>query len=307
MSIFAKSSLKKLEVSADQFNRTCNLNNIEIALNRDQALIRAGDNAVKQKQIEEATQKLFDIEELKKENFYDGTELTPGYNEIYAQRSAFNYHLLLGLGVAMVLLSAASLYLSYRDLCNYYHVDYTPIPRYMVDEEDLTAFNSKGEQIVIKNQAAYYKVVECNGVEGDGWYDKFGTYADLNGGVGRQWLALYVARNENKAPILASSLKAVVGSANVPSGYQTGIHMFGSSAAYNFNNSQIVWNNKAPSVFVYFKVDETAASDAAATGSVLTTGYLVLTAVAGLAVGVLGVVCVTAITKKKKVRTAAAV
>ena len=77
--------------------------------------------------------------------------------------------------------------------------------------------------------------------------------------------------------------------------------MFGSTAAFNFNDPQFVWNNEARSAFVYFNVDEAAVSGAAA-GSVMTTGSLVLAGVAGLAVGVLGSVCVTAFTKKKKAK-----
>ena len=42
-------------------------------------------------------------------------------------------------------------------MVNHYKVEFTPIPRYMVDEKDITAFNEYGEKIVIKNQAAYYK------------------------------------------------------------------------------------------------------------------------------------------------------
>ena len=215
-------------------------------------------------------------------------------------RSSVCNKLMLGAGIVMVVLAAVSLYFSYRDLVDYYNVEYSPIPRYMVDEKDITAYNAKGEAIVIKNQAAYYKAVECNRAQGDEWYDVLGVCADLNGTVGRQWLALYTVKNENMAPILASSLKAVIGFTDIPPDYTTGVHMFGSSAAYNLNNTQLVWNNEAKSVFIYFRAEK--APKTAATGSVMTTGTLVLTGVAGLAVGVLGAVCVTTITKKKKAK-----
>ena len=104
------------------------------------------------------------------------------------------------------------------------------------------------------------------------------------------------------APILASSLKAVVGSADVPADYTTGIHMFGTGAAFNLNNTQLVWNNQAKSVFVYFSVEEDAAEGSAVSASVITTGHLVLAGAAGLLVGALGAVCVTAVMKKKKVK-----
>ena len=224
-----------------------------------------------------------------------------GFRTRIVERNAVSAKLAIGLGVIMVVAAAVTLYMAYSDMVAYYKVDYTPIPHYMVDEKDITAYNAKGEKIVIKNQAAYYKAVDCNRAENDEWFDILGVSADLNGTVGRQWLALYAAKNENMAPILAASLKAVVGSTNVPSGYKTGIHMFGSSAGYNLNNTQLVWNNQAKSVFVYFKAEEGAAGGSAS-GSVMTAGSLVLTGIAGLAVGVLGVVCVTAITKKKRAK-----
>ena len=67
-----------------------------------------------------------------------------------------------GFGIAMIILAGISTYLSYKDMEEYYKTDFTPIPKYMVDEKDITAYNAKGEKIVIKNQSAYYKAVECN-------------------------------------------------------------------------------------------------------------------------------------------------
>ena len=82
--------------------------------------------------------------------------------------------------------------------------------------------------------------------------------------------------------ILASSLKVVVGSSNVPEGYETGIHMFGESAAFNLNDKRFCWNQKAKSVMVYYKVDTAAATTA---GSNFTNGTLVLAAGGGLFAG----------------------
>lgn len=116
--------------------------------------------------------------------------------------------------------------------------------------------------------------------------------------VGRQWLALYAAKNESTPPILASSLKAVVGSEKVPENYTTGIHMFGSDAAFNLNDTRYVRNNKANKVYVYYNTEQKAATPA--TGSVTTTGYRALAVVPGLIVGILGTVGITAIVKKNK-------
>ena len=77
--------------------------------------------------------------------------------------------------------------------------------------KDITAFNSRGEKIVIKNQAAYYRAVTCNRNDKDEFYNTLGDIADLNGDVGQQWLAMYCAKNDAEAPILADSLKVVAG------------------------------------------------------------------------------------------------
>ncbi len=195
------------------------------------------------------------------------------YDELYATRSTICKWLSVGFTVAMVVVAAVSVYLTYEDLQAQYKVDFTPIPRYIVDEKDLIGYNKKGEKIILKNQSAYYKAVECNRTEADEFFSVLGTLSDLNGDVGKQWLALYAVKNEAMEPILASSLKAVVGDAQMPAGYKTGVHMFGSDAAFNLNSSLYDWNNEAPATYVYFKTDENALS---AAGSVFMPSMLTL-------------------------------
>ena len=167
----------------------------------------------------------------------------------------------------------------------------------MVDAKDITAYNAKGEMEVIKNQSAYYKAVECNRTSGDEKYKNIGKFADMNGDVGKQWLALYAVKNEAMAPILADSLLVKVNETDLPAGYTTGIHMFGSDSAFNLNDSKYVWNANASKVFVYFNVDDkpvststgasvgTNTDSASVTGSVFTMGNLVLSAGIGLVLG----------------------
>ena len=198
------------------------------------------------------------------------------------QSSKYTQYLSVGLTVAFIVLVAVTTVLTYMEMKARYKVDFTPIPHYMVEEKDLIGYNSKGEKIVLKNQSAYYKAVESNRKKGDSYFDDIDTCADMNGCVGKQWLALYAAKNEAMAPILASSLKVVVDSSDVPAGYATGIHMFGEDAAFNLNNKLYCWNDKAKSVMVYFKTDETAVST---TGSNFTGGTLALSAGGGLLLG----------------------
>jgi len=120
----------------------------------------------------------------------------------------------------------------------------------------------------------------------------------MNGCVNPQWLALYAARNDSQSPILASSLKVVVGSSTVPQGYKTGIHMFGEKAAFNLNSKEYCWNQKAKSVMVYYKVDDTVTTSTA--GSNFTGGSLALAGVAGLAAGIIVTALVIKTTGKRK-------
>lgn len=227
------------------------------------------------------------------------------YDELYNMRASYMKWMTVGFTVAMVIIAGVSLYLTYRDLQEHYNVAFTTIPRYMVDEKDLTGYNKKGEKITLKNQSAYYKAVECNRTESDEFYKVLGTRADMNGDVGQQWLALYAVKNEAMDPILASSLKAVVDNTQIPAGYKTGIHMFGTDAAFNLN-SIYDWNNDAPSVFVYFKTDTEAVSPASTAGSNFTAGNLALSGVAGLGLGAALSAIVMGLNKKKKGKTNAA-
>ena len=178
-----------------------------------------------------------------------------------------------------------------------YNVKFDAIPRYMVDVKDIVSYNAKGEKIVIKNQDAYYRSALCNRSEYSDEYEVLGAAGDINGTVCKQWVAMYFAKNKAEPPILASSLKAVRGNTTVPAGYTTGIHMFGTDAAENFNNPLYVWNSSAPKIFVYYKAEDAVAST---TGSNFTAGTVALSGVAGLALGALATALGATISKKKK-------
>ena len=208
--------------------------------------------------------------------------------------------------VAMVVISAVLLYYDYQEMKEYYNVEFTPMPRYIIDEKDLIGYNSKGEKIVLKNQSAYYKLVDCNRTQADEMYKTLGTGSDMNGDVGQQWLALYAVRNEAMEPILANSLVAKVygedDEVKLPEGYTTGIHMFGTEAAFNLNSGLYDWNDSAPSVYVYFKTDDSAAST---TGTNFSTGTLALSGSVGIALGaVLSAVAFNVKKKKSRPETA---
>ncbi|MBO4860536.1 MAG: hypothetical protein J5530_03225 [Clostridia bacterium] len=218
--------------------------------------------------------------------------------ESFTSASRLCKYMTIGLGIGVIILAGITTYMTWQDMKAYYNVEFSPIPHYMVDEKDIIGYNAKGEKIMLKNQSAYYKAVECNRGESAEFYSVLGNRSDMNGDVGRQWLALYSVKKDLMQPILASSLKAVVGSTGVPAGYTTGIHMFGTDAAFNLNSSLYDWNNDAPSVYVYYNVEDDAPT---ATGSNFTGGMLALAGGGGIALGAI----VTALAMKTKRKKAA--
>ena len=220
--------------------------------------------------------------------------------ERLSSRSLTCKYLSIGFSVAMVVFSAVTVYLTWQDMKAYYNVEMTPMPNFIIDEKDLIGYNIKGEKVVLKNQSAYYQLVESNRTAQSEYFSVLGTGADLNGDVGKQWLALYAVKKDLMEPILASSLKVVAGNDQIPAGYETGIHMFGSDAAFNLNSSLYDWNNDAPSVYVYFDTDDTASSSAGAAGANFTAGALALTGGAGIVVGTAAAVLVMNGIKKKQ-------
>ena len=207
-----------------------------------------------------------------------------------------------GFAAAMLILAGVSLYLTWEDMKAYYKVDFSPIPHYMVDETAITYYVNN-VKMVKENHAAYYKAVSCANRTDKKYVEILGDCADLNGDVGQQWLALYACWNNKVAqPILADSLKVVIGSTDIPAGYTTGIHMFGSETAFNLNNKMYDWNQSAKSIFVYFQVDKDAkVQEASTSGSSFTGGWIALTAILGVALGaVVTAVSMTAMRKKKE-------
>ena len=209
--------------------------------------------------------------------------------EQFAKRSNICKYLSAGFTVVAVILAGYSIYTTITEMMEYYKVDFAPIPKYIVDEADITAtqtINGKTETIMLKNQTAYYKVVTCNRKDGDSDVEKTNhkillDRADLNGDVGQQWLALYSVKYDKGLPILADSLKFKQGKGGAPDGYTTGIHMFGEEAAQNLTESKpkpLCYNDPKEGTYVFFKVD----TSATAAGSLFSGGSLMIGVLIGL-------------------------
>ena len=205
--------------------------------------------------------------------------------------------------VAMAALAIASIVMTVLELINYYKVEYSPIPKYIVEETEITK-TENGITTVERNDSAYYRVAECNRKPSDDFYDVLQNYADLNGDVGKQWLALYYVRQEGHAPIKADSLKVVKGTSNIPTGYtELGIHNFETKVAYNLTSEYYCYNDATNGTYVYYQVDEAAVANASTAGSNFSTGTGFLFGGVGAVIGAgIGVAIMLLVTKKKEIK-----
>jgi hypothetical protein len=214
------------------------------------------------------------------------------------------------MAVITVILTVISTVMTVLEAKEYYHTKYIPIPKYMVEEADITAYNEKGERIMLKNQTAYYKVVKCNRTAGDSSitrenYEAMADNNDLNGDIGRQWLALYSVKYQNGTPILADSLLYQKNSDKVPKGYSNGIHMFGDKSddgytAFNLNYKHYLYNEDAPTIKVFFKNEKKTVRQLSGTGSLFGVGSLAIGCFGLLAGALLGGIGVWFMARRKK-------
>ena len=203
-----------------------------------------------------------------------------------------------GLSYVLIIYTAYSCFSTYKEIMNYYNVEFAPAPRNIVDSVNIMTYTASGEQNYVKNQTVHYEAVKCNRTSSDGKYEALNDIADLKGDVGRQWLCLYASKSKAMAPILADSFRVQEGSngGNLPAGYKKGIHLFEKTGALDLNSTLFTWNHGKDGIYVYFKTDDTAS----AAGSVFSNGYIAIAAVCGIALGAVATLVAMASKKKKE-------
>ena len=239
---------------------------------------------------------------LSKKNAYENSEV---YQKALFKSNITKY-LAAGFTVLGAVLAGVSIYTTIEEMKAFYKVEFTPIPKYIVDRADITAVNQKGETVMVKNQTAYYKAVLCNRTAGSSAFEKknyeiLKDRNDLNGDVGMQWLSLYSVKYENGTPILADSLKVKLGKGDAPEGYTNGIHRFGEKDTFNLTSRLYCYNDPSEGTYVYFKNDTSTVKDLTAAGSSFSGGSLVIGIVVGALAGcALTLLLLKVVNKKKK-------
>ncbi|MCR5587060.1 MAG: hypothetical protein K6F77_05965 [Lachnospiraceae bacterium] len=183
----------------------------------------------------------------------------------------------IGLTVFAILLAAFDITMSIITLCKYYNRDHVDIPKFMVD---MTYDENKERSFV-----SYKSVRDDEGSEGD-----------LNGGGGKQWLAIYMTKDADAGdPILApnginTDFVLKYKDSKIPEGYSP-LHMFGEpNVAQNltFSDGESGWsfNDKKGGIYLFFKRDPKAI-EASETGTVISTSNAVFAMVGCLAAGMI--------------------
>ncbi len=198
-------------------------------------------------------------------------------------------------GVAMtcisIVLIGLSLWSTYNDLKDYYNAEFTPIPMHMVDENE----NESGEKVY-----TYYDAVKCNRVEAGFVTDAnrlLGDYGDINGDVGRQWVALYTTKDKAAGDPIKSVPVVQYESSDIPKDSSNALSMFGENSAQNLTNEQLgyTYDDDMGGIYMFYNVDENAFA-----GSVFSdSSYILISVAAAAVIGVAAFFAGAGVQKKK--------
>jgi len=186
--------------------------------------------------------------------------------------------------ILMLIFASFTLASAWHDLRDYYHTDKTPIPVYMVDEAE----DENG-----KTTYTYYSAVTCNRIEG-GFTDEkskiLEDYGDLNGDIGKEWLALYYTKDATAGNPIKAEFLCQKGSNTAEN--KVPLTMFGEKNAINLVDEKYAFNDEFGGIYLFYAVGNPL------TGSVLTSGNIAIIAVGTACVAALGVFLI--VRKKKK-------
>ena len=164
-------------------------------------------------------------------------------------------------------------------LYNYYHPEYSVIPRIIVDN------------VVTDTESYYIRYYAA--------LDQNGEYADLNAWKGQRWNALYTTKDQDAGdPILESGLTAKVKDSSMPTAQSYGVHYFGETGACNV--SRYLLKKTSPAIYMFFTRDHSLRATAStfSRGTVITFASIGL--LSGIAIGSLGAIGAGKLKKKKE-------
>ena len=206
----------------------------------------------------------------------------------------FMHALKIGLAVFAVLLAIADITMTIIALVKYYNRSHLSIPKYMVD----MSYDEDKEKTFI----SYKGLLDTGGKK----------QGDLNGGGGKQWLAIFATKDEGAGdPILAPDgdrheIIVQKKDSTVPMGYSP-LHLFGKpNTAQNltYSDGEAGWsfNDKEGGIYLFFERDANwnFGEDASGAATVFSNGRNILFGGCGLIAGLILGIFGTILIKRKK-------
>ncbi len=215
--------------------------------------------------------------------------------------------------VAGILLAVSSAAYTVYEVYEYYHQDYNPIPRIIVNESS----DEKGRATY-----TYYECTLCNRAAQGFANDTLGSYGDMNGDVGKRWLALYTTKDKAAGDAITADIIAQKGKNEMPLDKNTGTKLFGRTDTVNLVSEEYGYNDTIGGLYIFCGTESSSAADEGKTaettdtqdtaskanadnaqtpqntGSVVGTGIMAISCVSSAAVGAL--VCWIVLRKKRK-------
>ena len=144
--------------------------------------------------------------------------------------------------IAGIIIAIGSAAYAIYDRYQYYHQEMKPIPRIMVSESS----DEKG-----RSKYTYYENVHCNRADQGFKNDKLGDNGDMNGDVGKQWLALYTTKDKAAGDPITADIIAQKGSNKAPADKTTGIRLFGKSDTVNIVSKEFGYNDALGGLYIF--------------------------------------------------------
>ncbi len=191
--------------------------------------------------------------------------------------------------VTFILLAFAA-WSTVNDIINYYNADLIPIPQYMVNQST----NDDDEKVY-----TYYTAVKCNRVTSGLVTDSnklLGEFGDINGDVGKQWVALYTTKDKAAGDPITTKMLVQYNNTNIPDD-KTPLSMFGESVAQNLTNKKMgyTYADGKNGIYLFYGTDSSIFA-----GSVFSNGIYALGAAGAVVIIAVAAVFIRKSVKKKK-------
>ncbi len=195
-----------------------------------------------------------------------------------------------------LILAGITLWYTISELMEYYDAKFTPIPMYIVDQTT----NDDDESVY-----TYYKAVNCNRVASNLVTDSnklLGEFGDLNGDVGKQWVALYTTTDKSAGDPITTDFVVQYNDTNIPKN-KVALSMFGESVAQNLTNKKMgyTYADGKSGIYLFFGTDTSIFA-----GSIFSNGVYALGGAGVMVIFALAVSVIVKANRKKKANGEAA-